>query len=107
MAEFAFSLQDDFCVRDGVKKYLLRQFLERKGVQHLVDMPKQGFGCPVEFFWPWAQMAESVREGELVRSGFLDRKAVTKILEDRGAYNWSVKYWVLAVLEKWYKIWVA
>jgi asparagine synthase (glutamine-hydrolysing) len=106
MAEFAFSLQDDFCVRDGVKKYLLRQFLERKGVQHLVDRPKQGFGCPVEFFWPWAQMAESVREGELVRSGFLDRKAVTKILEDRGAYNWSVKCWVLAVLEKWYKIWV-
>jgi asparagine synthase (glutamine-hydrolysing) len=106
MAEFAFSLQDDLCVRNGVKKYILRQFLERKGVQHLVDRPKQGFGCPVEFFWPWAQMADSVRDGELVRSGFLDRKAVTKILENRGAYNWSVKCWTLAVLEKWYKIWV-
>lgn len=106
IVEFAFSLADDLCVRNGQKKYILRRLLEMNGMEHVVDAPKQGFSCSVGRFWDIEIMAQDVLKGELLKNGILSHKAVISIVENRGAFNRDLKIWLLAVLEHWSRRWL-
>jgi asparagine synthase (glutamine-hydrolysing) len=105
IAEFAFSLPDDLCIREGRKKYLLRRFLERKGLRHLLDLPKQGFSFPWGKFWPVTTMAAELRAGVLVREGIIARNEMQRVITGTD-FNRDLKLWQLAVLEKWARRWL-
>lgn len=46
--EFALRLPDQWKIRNGVTKYLLRQVLYRHVPQQLIERPKQGFSVPIQ-----------------------------------------------------------
>ncbi|MDD5544339.1 MAG: asparagine synthase (glutamine-hydrolyzing) [Acidobacteriia bacterium] len=106
IVEFAFSLPDDLCIRNGVKKYLLQRFHAGNGLTHLLDQPKRGFSCPVSMFWPVQDMLLQVENGCLEKDGLLVRRELQGIIQNHEAYNWGVKLWLLAVLSKWYERWM-
>ncbi|MFI5295192.1 MAG: asparagine synthase (glutamine-hydrolyzing) [Thermodesulfovibrionales bacterium] len=106
IVEFAFSLPDDLCVRDGRKKYLLRNLLASKVPASVMDKPKQGFSCPVSIFWPVVYKIRDIKKGALVDSGIVNNKALDEIIRRRSDSNWELKIWLLAVLDKWCEHWL-
>jgi asparagine synthase (glutamine-hydrolysing) len=47
LVEFGLSLPDQFKVRDGKNKWILRSLLKSKVPSELIDRPKKGFGVPI------------------------------------------------------------
>ncbi|MDL1880063.1 asparagine synthetase B, partial [Gammaproteobacteria bacterium PRO2] len=75
VAEFAWQLPLDLKVRDGQRKWLLRQLLYRHVPRQLIDRPKQGFAVPIDAWLrgplrAWAE--ELLAESRLRREGYLD-----------------------------------
>ncbi len=47
VVEFAFSLPNEYKIRDGISKWPLRQVLYKHVPQALIERPKRGFGVPL------------------------------------------------------------
>lgn len=75
VAEFAWQLPLDLKVRDGQRKWLLRQLLYRHVPRQLIDRPKQGFAVPIDAWLrgplrAWAE--DLLAESRLRREGYLN-----------------------------------
>jgi asparagine synthase (glutamine-hydrolysing) len=107
IVEFAFQQRDSLLVNGTEKKFLLRQLLKRRGLNHLLDQPKRGFTCPVSNFWSMDDMKNQIREYVLADTGIMCRKAIDSILngaEKPSNYN---KLYYLAILDQWCRHWYA
>lgn len=106
IVEFAFSLQDPLCVKQGEKKCLLRRLLGSRGAGHVLSNPKKGFSCPIYTYWPVERMAGEIASGSLVGNGIVDRRAVRDLTENGNMEANGLKIWLLLVLERWCKQWL-
>lgn len=106
IVEFAFSLSDEQCVgKDG--KSVLREYLRAQGLLHVLNKPKRGFSFTVNELWPIKEMQSILLASHMIRDGFMDECGVQKLIRASDAYNYSFKLWLLAVLEMWYRKWMA
>jgi asparagine synthase (glutamine-hydrolysing) len=100
IVEFAFTLQEDLLIQDGITKRVLRALAERYVPPSVFDRPKAGFGIPVGEWLrgrlrPWAEAM--LDQERLARQGLLDPVPIGKLWRqhlagsrDRQAYLWPV-----------------
>ncbi|MDP8230798.1 MAG: asparagine synthase (glutamine-hydrolyzing) [Candidatus Gorgyraea atricola] len=106
IVEFAFSLQDDLCIRDKASKYILKKLIKDKVPKDILNKPKQGFSCPIHQYWSVDDMLEGINKGRLLSSGTIDKAAWAKIQSgDVRHDHLDAKIWQIAVLEEWFSRW--
>ena len=107
---FAWTLPQHMKLRDGQRKWLLRQVLYRHVPRALVDRPKMGFGVPIDQWLrgPLRDWAEDLlderrlREGGLIEPGPVRQRWAEHL---SGRRNWQYSLWVVLMLEAWRRRW--
>jgi asparagine synthase (glutamine-hydrolysing) len=107
---FAWSLPQHFKLRNGQRKWLLRQVLYRHVPPHLVDRPKMGFGVPIDRWLrgPLRDWAEDLLdERQLKESGLVEPGPVRARWAEHlsGRRNWQYALWTVLMLEAWRRRW--
>jgi asparagine synthase (glutamine-hydrolysing) len=109
---FALALPQEFKVRDGRSKWILREVLHRYVPPALVERPKQGFGVPIEHWlrgplrdWGEALLARRRLEEE----GLFDAGRVRALWEEHqaGTRRWHYLLWDLLMFQAWRETWLS
>jgi len=110
VAEFGLSLPDEFKVKSGVSKRILREVLYDFVPKNLVDRPKMGFGIP-QADWLRNDLAEIVSTTLLSKSAFISsyfslRAVEQAVLQHNKGVNRDRLIWPLLMLELWAQRWM-
>jgi asparagine synthase (glutamine-hydrolysing) len=107
IVEFATRLPWRFKVRDGVRKWIMRQVLYRHVPRHLVDGPKRGFAVPVGQWLrgplrDWA--GDLLSRDRIEADGYFHHAPITTKWSAhlRGAYDWSYPLWAILMFNAWH-----
>lgn len=111
VVEFAASLPDDYKIRDGENKWLLRKVLERHVPRQLFEREKKGFAVPIEHWLKkelrdWCEsLLDPVR---LKNHGLLDVRQVRRMWNEYldGERNWHYYIWDVLMFQAWYERWM-
>ncbi len=106
VVEFAWSLPLDYKLRQGTRKWVLRQLLYRHVPRALVDRPKMGFGIPIADWLrgPLREWAEDLlSEASLSAGGVFHVEPIRRRWEEHlsGRSNWQYAIWTILVFEAW------
>lgn len=106
IVEFTLRLPLSMKTRAGISKWLLRQVLLRQIPKALVDRPKMGFGVPIGAWLrgplrTWA--SDMIASEQTVADQFLDRRALTGMLDDHlaGVRDSSQPLWTALMFLAW------
>ena len=110
VVEFAWRLPPAMKVRDGQRKWLLRQVLRRYVPERLTDRPKMGFAVPIE---PWLRgalrdWAESLlAEDHLRESGYFEPAPIRSAWAQHisGLRSSQHLLWPVLMFESWRETW--
>lgn len=103
---FGLSLPEPLRINTTESKVMLRRYLSRIGLGHVLAHPKQGFSCPIDRYWPVPEQVQGVLQGRLVADGILSRAECAQRFQAQAPIN-SYHLWLLVVLEEWYRRWMA
>ncbi len=111
VVEFAWTLPNDMKIRDGCRKWLLRQVLDRYVPRALVERPKMGFGMPIDGWLrgPLRDWAESLLNAKLLREeGLFDPEPIRKRWSEHlsGRRNWQDSLWIVLMAQAWKRHWI-
>ncbi len=100
----------DLKVRNGERKWLLRQVLHRYVPRELIERPKMGFGAPIGQWLkgPLREWAENLLSRDsLRREGYLIPKAVRCLWTEHlsGRCNHQYVLWNILMFQAWLEIW--
>jgi asparagine synthase (glutamine-hydrolysing) len=106
VVSFAWQLPEEFKIRDGQGKWLLRQLLHKYVPRKLVERPKMGFGVPIDAWLrgPLKDWAEGLLEPEaMARNGLLDPAPIQEKWAEHqsGRRNWAHFLWNVLMFEAW------
>ena len=108
--EYAWSLPEEYKIRDGHGKWLLRQVLKQHVPEELYNRPKQGFTIPVG---EWLrsdlrEWAEDLLAKEKLDENGLNTKAIRKLWNNhlKGQGGHSVFLWTILTYQAWSKEWL-
>jgi asparagine synthase (glutamine-hydrolysing) len=106
VVEFAWRVPVSMKVRNGQRKWLLRQVLYRYVPRKLVERPKVGFSVPIESWLrgPLQEWAESLlNETRLRNEGFFDVLPVRQKWAEHlaGKQNWQYGLWNVLMFQAW------
>jgi len=106
VVEFAWRLPLSLKVRNGQRKWLLRQVLYKYVPASLIERPKTGFGIPIERWLrgPLRDWAEALLDERLLREeGFLNHQAVREKWDQHlsGNCNWAYALWSVLMFQAW------
>ncbi|GJD97196.1 asparagine synthase (glutamine-hydrolyzing) [Methylobacterium iners] len=108
VVEFAWTLPRRLLVRDGRRKWILREVLARHVSRSLFERRKQGFAPPLA---AWLRGPLRSYAGDLLSDpdcggGFLDRARVRRMLDEHlsGGHNHAVGLWPVLMFEAWRRV---
>jgi asparagine synthase (glutamine-hydrolysing) len=109
LVEFAATIPPRLKMKGRRRKYLLKKIAERYLPGEIINLPKQGFGSPIN---AWLRgelrgLSEGLlRDSRLVKDGFFSQACIDGLLADHAAarLNNGPKIWTLVNLETWYRI---
>lgn len=106
VVEFAWSLPQEWKLRHGTGKWILRQVLYRHVPKDLVNRPKHGFTVPLAQWLsgPLREWAEALLdENRLRHEGYLNPVAVRSRWRDHlaGRHTWSGHLWNVLMFQAW------
>jgi asparagine synthase (glutamine-hydrolysing) len=95
-------------VRNGTRKWILRQVLHRHVPRKLVDGPKKGFAIPIGQWLrgPLLSWADRLLEPERIADeGFFDERLITAKWTEhkKGRFDWSNPLWTILMFQAWYE----
>jgi asparagine synthase (glutamine-hydrolysing) len=107
---YAWSLPQEFKIRGGQSKWLLRTVLDRYVPRHLIDRPKMGFGVPIHAWLrgPLRDWAEQLlAPARLASCGFVRVEPVRRLWQQHleGSCNWQYPLWTVLMLQAWHARW--
>ena len=105
IVEFAFGLSPRLIRHGGRSKALLRELLNRYGLDHLLHLPKRGFSCHVPSFWAASDMVQRLKGGPLVDARIVSSNGLTRFLAARHMHGWGLKLFLLTCLNEWCRRW--
>lgn len=111
LVEFAANLPNDFKIKNGVKKYILKDIVHEYIPKEMMERPKMGFAAPVDT-WLRTNMKEKLQyylsETFIKEQNIFQYSAIKKIkddfLEKRNKY--ALKLWYILVFQMWYDKWM-
>src|SRR5439155_1666962 len=106
VAEFCWSLPLSMKIRNGQRKWLLRQVLRKHVPEQLVDRPKTGFAVPVASWLrgPIKNWADDLLDARKLRAeGFLDSDRVGPVWarHQAGTQNSQDRLLCVLMFESW------
>jgi asparagine synthase (glutamine-hydrolysing) len=107
VAEYAFSLPEDYLVRHGERKFILKQILAEYFPQEFVQRRKQGFAVPLAQWFRnelGFRFEEVVLDGSVARSGILSQDRLRWMLGEHraGRRNFANPLWLLLAFGVWF-----
>jgi asparagine synthase (glutamine-hydrolysing) len=112
LIEFIAQLPEELKIKDGIKKYLLKEIVHDYVPKELMDRPKMGFGVPV-FAWLRNDLKyyaeEFMSEKDFERHGIFKKEGVKNIINRffQGDKNFNSLFWYLLIFQIWYKQWMS
>jgi asparagine synthase (glutamine-hydrolysing) len=108
IVEFAMRLPWEMKVRNGVRKWILRQVLYRHVPRDLVDRPKKGFSIPIGTWLrgPLRKWADDLLDRERIEAeGFFCHEPIAFKWREhqRGKFDWSDPLWTILMFQTWYQ----
>jgi asparagine synthase (glutamine-hydrolysing) len=109
--EWVATLPDDFKIRNGTKKYLLREIVHKYVPKQMMDRPKMGFGVPIKE-WFKSELAEYFNQylskTKIESQGLVNYNAVKVWLENYncGRTEYINHLWYLLMFQMWYERWM-
>ena len=105
--EFVSRLPSDMKIKNGDRKWLLKQIAHKYLPREIMERPKMGFGIPVE---SWLKNGLRDYLEEYLSDNFdsiLDGKELEKIKKQffQGRVNYAL-IWNLLMFQMWYKRWM-
>jgi asparagine synthase (glutamine-hydrolysing) len=110
LMELAASMPSEFKIRNGSKKWMLKQLFESRLPNDLVNRRKQGFELPIDQ-WLRGPLRDQVQTHVLNANGpiaqFIDLKSVQGLFDShcRGIGRHGQVIWSLLVLARWLDAW--
>jgi len=106
--ELAWRIPQHLKIKDGTRKWILRQVLYRHVPAALIERPKSGFGIPIDRWLrgPLREWAESLLEKPVLsRSGMLDGQMVRKAWRRyiRGSTDLEYHMWNVLMFQSWFE----
>ncbi len=107
---FAWALNPEDRVKNGVGKWPLRQVLNRYVPAELVERPKMGFGVPINL-WLRGELrtwASELLDSQLIREqGFFYAEPIEKMWREHlaGEADRANELWPLLMFQAWYQEW--
>lgn len=108
--EFAWSLPEEYKVKAGSGKLILKEVLNRYVPKKLIDRPKMGFGMPYTEWLrgglaKWAQ--DLLNEETLHRQGYLNPTFINQCLHEHltGKRDWQGLLWNALMFQQWLTRW--
>ena len=111
LLEFVAQLPEHLKIKNGNKKYLLKQVVHDYVPKKMMDRPKMGFGVPVSK-WLRNELKhytyEYLSDKELEKHGLFRKEAVRNIISRffEGDANYDGLYWHLLMFQMWYRRWI-
>lgn len=104
--EFAWQLGEEYKIRNGVGKWLLREVLYDYVPKNLIDRPKMGFSVPIGSWLrgplkEWA--ADLIASDRINSQGIYNAKFINKIWIEHqsGKKNWEYQLWNVLMFQHW------
>ena len=108
VVEFAQNLSQDYKLRDGKSKWLLREVLYRYVPKELIERPKSGFAIPIGEWLradlrEWAD--ELLNENILIDQRFFHPEKIRERWHQHlsGTHDWQHLLWNVLMFQSWYK----
>jgi asparagine synthase (glutamine-hydrolysing) len=111
IAEFVSQLPSNFKIRDGKKKYLLKQITHKYIPEKLIDRPKMGFAIPVvhwfrkdlkEIFEFYLDQ-ERIRKQGLFNAAFIEQLKLRYYAGENDEFEFI---WSMLIFQMWYDRWM-
>ena len=104
--EFAWSLPQDFKIREQQSKWILRQVLYKYMPKSLIERPKMGFSLPIHNLirGPLREWAENLIDvTRLKNDGYFNHVAVHEMWNEHmsGKRNWVAPLWSILMFQSW------
>lgn len=106
LVEFAAQLPVDYKIRNGQTKYLLKKLLGRYLPHELYNLPKRGFGAPLQL-WIKEHYHDQFNEVLGNTNGLFDKKEINGLLKNynEGKNINYILLWYLFSFQLWYQKW--
>ena len=111
LIEFIAQLPENLKIKNGDKKYILKQIVNDHVPKELMERPKMGFGVPV-FNWLRNDLKyyvdEYMNEKDFAKHGLFKIEGIQNIMQYffKGDKNYDSLFWYLLIFQMWYKKWM-
>ncbi len=110
LIEFVAQLPVEYKMKNGSKKFILKDIVHSLVPKQLMDRPKMGFGVPVSD-WLRGELssyADSFMTDASFNHGLFRKEGVKKIISEfkAGNRNYNSLYWFLLMFQMWHKHWM-
>ncbi len=111
LAEFMACVPNDYKIKNGIKKYMLKDILYDFVPKELMERPKMGFGAPIEH-WLRTNLREQVEyflsEPYIRAQGIFSFPELNHLRQNfyAGREKYAIKMWYIFVFQMWWERWM-
>ncbi|AEA42740.1 asparagine synthase (glutamine-hydrolyzing) [Fluviicola taffensis] len=110
LIEYVAQLPDDYKIRNGSKKWLLKEIVHQYIPQSMMDRPKMGFAIPIES-WLKNELRDLLEtylsEKKVAETGLFNWGEISRLKHSflEGRKEYGVKIWYLLSYLMWFERW--